>query len=123
MALDLEAEVNALAAKIAAETVDQHERAVFLSAVKGAFEALWAKAASEADEQRAQLVLEKRAATGGKSVADQKADVALLLKKHPSTVTAIEVLSVAILKPAPPPPVTPVGPPLPGAGLPVDGGK
>lgn len=115
MALDLQVEVDALVAKIDAQASDEHERAVLLFATKGAFETLWNKAAGAADEARAQLVLEKRAVEGGKSVDAQKADVALLLNKHPSSVTAIECLNVAILKPASPP-VTPEAPVLPVKG-------
>lgn len=109
MAINLQAEVNALVAKIDAEAADEHERAVMLFATKAAFETLWSTAAIAADEARAHLVLEKRAVESGKSIDEQKADVALLLKKHPSTVTAIECLNVKMLR-EPEPPRTPEAP-------------
>lgn len=103
--------VEQLAAQLGAAAADDHERTVFLFAAKVRLEQLWLEAAQLGEEQRALLVLEARAARpGAKSVAEQKAAVADVVKRHPSTVTAIECINVVAFGARAP--TTPAGPRL-----------
>jgi hypothetical protein len=102
----VQAAVAQLAQTIRDDAADEHEAAVVLLGAKSLLEMEWHKANQAAAEASSQLVLEKRAVESGVSVAELKDAAALALKRHPSTVTAVEVVNLPVLVPLDPPPPT-----------------
>jgi hypothetical protein len=103
---EVQSAVTQLAQSIRDGATDEHEAAVVLLAAKSLVEMEWHKATNAAAEASAQLVIEKRAAGAGVSVDVAIDAAALALKKHPSEVTAIEVVNLPVLVPLEPPPPT-----------------
>ena len=98
MAINVNTEVEALVEKIKTETKDKHEAALVTMAAAQLLQLKFGEAQAAAEEEKAQLVLEKRAAAqGGKTVEEQKAEAAVQLRKRiGEPVSAREVLNVAM---------------------------
>lgn len=96
--LNPKTEAEALVTRLRADAQDIVEARIMFFAAMSVLQYAVQAASVEAEEAKAGHILTSRAATpGGKSVVTQKADVALLLGKHPSTVTAVEVTEAIFL--------------------------
>jgi hypothetical protein len=113
MAFDLPAAVNSFAAQLVSMAQDEHEAALLLRGAHLLLQMKWQEALNTAEELKAGLVLAQRAQASGKSVEDQKLELAALLqKKVGEPVTALEVLTVATSTVDLDPKALPVGAPV-----------
>lgn len=98
--LNAKTETEALVARFVTDAQDTVEARTMLFTAMMVMQQAAQQTMQNADEAKAALVLAARAAAvGGKTVLAQKADAALILGKHPSTVSAIETLEVVIVVP------------------------
>jgi hypothetical protein len=88
--------VDQLTATICDAADDAHEAALLLLGAKSLLEAKWHAANQDAAEASAQLVIEKRAVVSGIALTDAKDTAARLLRKHPSEVTAVDILNLPL---------------------------
>ncbi|MEK7178546.1 MAG: hypothetical protein AAB721_02750 [Patescibacteria group bacterium] len=86
--------VKALAADLKSQGRDPAEGALLLHVAVGVMQQEWTAATSAMAEHSAGLVLESRAALpAGKTVLEQREEVALLLKRRAEDVKASDVLA------------------------------
>lgn len=116
--LNPQAEAVALAARLKADAMDAVEARASLMYAASVLHQAAMEAAVPAEELKALLVLERRAAQpGGKSVDEQKAEIALATGKHPTAVKALEVAEAVYFRDASKLPADPAPLELPeGAG-------
>lgn len=100
-AIDMKAEVGGLAQRIRAAATDEHEARSLHHLAMQLLHQEFARSQAVSAEAMAQLVIEKRAAVSGISVADQKNAAGALLKKRVEDVTAADVLEVVLFQVAP----------------------
>lgn len=94
--LNPQTEAQSLVDRLKADAADPVEARASLFFAASVLGQAAQQAMQQAEELKAECILEKRAARSGKTAADLKAEFANLTKRHVSTVTAVEVAEAVV---------------------------
>lgn len=98
--LNPQTEAQALADRLKADAQDHVEARAALFFAASTLHQAAVQVTQQAEEMKAGLVLEARAAKpGAKTVAEMKAEIAAATGKHPSVITAIECVEAVTVAP------------------------